>query len=808
MSDIITRLLLKTNEFDANLNKSKQSVNDFQGSISGMAKTAGAGVAKFAGAIGLAVGAGEGFMKVVRGSQATSDKFDNVLNSCTSTVNSFFTSLSTGDFSAFNQGLSDIISKAYAASAALDQLGNTRMAYNYFGTKTQAEIAENSLTAMDKGLPKSERSKGFSGWKNALNDKKEYSGAMKTDALDALIKTVVEGTVLDANNVSLKDFEKITKLDLNNPTVRDKEKNKLEMNFSQYQAQFKDLENQRKGGGIVDWAFPESDGAKERVSQNLVIDKAQAKLNEQYKQSILYKKILDKWSDKELQGAFNLAGEYNKVNEELAVQERTYNKAFNKFGKEKDEPKGGKIKAKIEESPLSGSLAYFDAEISKKNKELSQATTTQARVAVQTTIDELEARKLNLKISVDKSVFGQTHLEKDNKESSQIEELENTVIVYDNLISKKKEELSTEISESTHRSIKSEIAKLESTATEFNNLISTKKTQLSSETSETVRASIESEIKELESTTTAFNALISTKQAELIEIASKSFTSPIQEEIKKLEATKINLQAEITVLKVEQGDKMKSGILDGYNNHRDDKGNKTDPDAFKNRKLPKYESPISKKDIKLNDEYNESLAAMGSIMGSLSGAFDGNTASVLQWGVSLLSTIGQAIPAIMSMIPAKKAEAAASEESAGAATLDAVAKTMEAHAGIPFAGIAIGLAGVASIIAVLSSMPKFANGGFVPGSSFAGDNVLARVNSGEMILNRGQQGNLFEMLNSGVYGGITAEMVNPSPHTPIGRNIILDESAREIKVSGTLRANGSVLETVLNNYTHKKSKVR
>ena len=62
MSDIITRLLLKTNDFDANLNRAKGSVNSFQGGISSMAKTAGAGVLKFAGTLGIAVGAYEGLI--------------------------------------------------------------------------------------------------------------------------------------------------------------------------------------------------------------------------------------------------------------------------------------------------------------------------------------------------------------------------------------------------------------------------------------------------------------------------------------------------------------------------------------------------------------------------------------------------------------------------------------------------------------------------------------------------------------------------------------------------------------------------
>lgn len=43
----------------------------------------------------------------------------------------------------------------------------------------------------------------------------------------------------------------------------------------------------------------------------------------------------------------------------------------------------------------------------------------------------------------------------------------------------------------------------------------------------------------------------------------------------------------------------------------------------------------------------------------------------------------------------------------------------------------------------------FESGGIVPGSSFAGDRLTANVNSGEMILNRQQQAELFRMANNG-----------------------------------------------------------
>jgi hypothetical protein len=52
-----------------------------------------------------------------------------------------------------------------------------------------------------------------------------------------------------------------------------------------------------------------------------------------------------------------------------------------------------------------------------------------------------------------------------------------------------------------------------------------------------------------------------------------------------------------------------------------------------------------------------------------------------------------------------------------------------------------------------SAIKGFENGGVVGGSSFTGDNVMARVNSGEMIINRQQQSELFKMANGAGQAG-------------------------------------------------------
>lgn len=85
-------------------------------------------------------------------------------------------------------------------------------------------------------------------------------------------------------------------------------------------------------------------------------------------------------------------------------------------------------------------------------------------------------------------------------------------------------------------------------------------------------------------------------------------------------------------------------------------------------------------------------------------------------------------------VAAKQGEAAASA-AAGTAKLG------------PLGWLGIGAA-IASVLAAFAAIPKFANGGIVGGSSPEGDKVLARLNSGEMVLNRNQQGTLYGLLNS------------------------------------------------------------
>lgn len=94
-----------------------------------------------------------------------------------------------------------------------------------------------------------------------------------------------------------------------------------------------------------------------------------------------------------------------------------------------------------------------------------------------------------------------------------------------------------------------------------------------------------------------------------------------------------------------------------------------------------------------------------------------------------------------------------------------------------------GLAQVASVISQIHSLSGYASGGIIQGANTIGDYNLARVNSGEMILNGTQQARLFRMLNNG--------------------------SSASGSVSGSVefKIKGQELVGVLNNYNKKTGRV-
>lgn len=132
---------------------------------------------------------------------------------------------------------------------------------------------------------------------------------------------------------------------------------------------------------------------------------------------------------------------------------------------------------------------------------------------------------------------------------------------------------------------------------------------------------------------------------------------------------------------------------------------------------------------------------------------------------------------------------------------EAVANATASGAKLPFpANIAAIAAGVAAVVAALAMVGSFSTGGIVGGSSPTGDKLIARVNSGEMILNKHQQMRMLKILNgstaistgisqsaiSNYYGGdITLDTVRlhnlgRTPEGSLGGNVHFEIDGRKL----------------------------
>lgn len=160
---------------------------------------------------------------------------------------------------------------------------------------------------------------------------------------------------------------------------------------------------------------------------------------------------------------------------------------------------------------------------------------------------------------------------------------------------------------------------------------------------------------------------------------------------------------------------------------------------------------------------------------------------------SSLSGLGDAIEVPELNVAGTMAQAIATMVD-GYATATAQAGKLGPWAWVAFA--ATGLATLTAMIASVKQAGAFATGGIVGGTSSSGDKKFARVNSGEMILNKFQQTRLFNMVNGNFQPPtFTAGEMQPVTMNNISNNI--EPSATVVNVH--LDANARKMLKVLSN---------
>ena len=157
------------------------------------------------------------------------------------------------------------------------------------------------------------------------------------------------------------------------------------------------------------------------------------------------------------------------------------------------------------------------------------------------------------------------------------------------------------------------------------------------------------------------------------------------------------------------------------------------------KKIKKADPIINKDDLKSSSNLNENFQTLATTLGTISQLTNSNTASFLTYISTVLSTIPQVIAALASLTAVKEVDNAKAKEGAVANAANSAAQT-------PIIGWILAISAIAAMTAAMMSIPKFETGGIMGGTSYSGDKLLARINSGEMILNKKQQSNLSNML--------------------------------------------------------------
>jgi hypothetical protein len=380
MADLVTRILLDNKNFDDNIARSKQQLQTFNDMTSSVKDVIG----KFAVGIGIAGGAMETFNKFIEAGQGTADDWSFAIGTAKDTVDVFFTSLNTGDFTVFNKGILNTIKNLHELQRLRDDLADTKKSTNVMrsqysyqaqglkaiinnpdSTPAQVEAAKNKLIKITKDFAK------------------QLEGQNKIN-IEELIKNARTKTGRYYTQNDINNFATV----YNNPASQDPRKKK----FDDFNEKMNALESKlytttttyTNHGAVT---IKGKDSRIEREIQNL-----KRQNNELDRMRILSKQGDAQWTE-----YYTSAGEYfdtkKEIEENLNFAIKQQNKANNRLTKstgKKNTKKDPEIVYK------EGSVGYLDKQITDYKKKMEQATTDASRQGFAKVIKELENEKIQL----------------------------------------------------------------------------------------------------------------------------------------------------------------------------------------------------------------------------------------------------------------------------------------------------------------------------------------------------------------------------------------------------------------------------
>lgn len=385
MSDAIIRLLLNTGNFDRGISKSKQQISSF----SSIASSAGAGMLKFAGAIGAAVTVGETFNKIMNSSQTLSDEYARTMDGLKGGVDQFFYSLGSGDWSNFLGGLKTTIELARDAYTALDQLGNTTMSYSYFSNKNMADAQEQITVLKDKKSTNDQREEARKKLDAILSDQQEIVDQYQRrtqEGVQSMVEAAIGFKGVDVSKISI---EKILRLDVSE--VGDKEKERLGKEFEDFQKEAEKLKYKYTTRAAITSPSTGMTVVSETTDYK-ELNKALGPVIAKYQDAIQYNAILVKKNDDWLKQLISLQAAAD-------IASRNYQSMVKSANRASQAGENATSKMQREQSPK-GSLAELDEQIKTAQKKYAEAASDEARKAALKTIEELKNKKVTIEFQI------------------------------------------------------------------------------------------------------------------------------------------------------------------------------------------------------------------------------------------------------------------------------------------------------------------------------------------------------------------------------------------------------------------------
>ena len=317
--DYVVKLVGDSKSYQAAQDQATRALERFQRqnmSSSAVVSTLTSTLSRYIGVAAALRGVQEAVSRTLHGSQTSADNFNATMASAKTAVDAFFSSLNTGDWSAFSTGLNTITLQAREAYLALDRLGNARMSWQYFQSAGKADITDLRSQVWDTDLPMEQRRAAADQMRAVRDEMRTMSQEYERRALEAMARTMTQATQLDWKEASREDLEKILSLSLLPSEISEKEKQRLQDRYAEYQRIAKEYrEDFEKNDRVYEFdyittlstGYPVYGKVDKTPKESIdLYNQDMRELASEYQDAILYNEVLVRNSDEWLQNLIQI----------------------------------------------------------------------------------------------------------------------------------------------------------------------------------------------------------------------------------------------------------------------------------------------------------------------------------------------------------------------------------------------------------------------------------------------------------------------------------------------------------------------